>query len=304
MRMRPFLKSRTTLIALAILVFISAASIAGPWFLPADFAYPGPDTLQPPSFRHLFGTDLSGRDILYRTLQGGRISLAVGLSAAGISLFIGCFVGLVAGYAGGNIDSFLMRFVDILYSVPRLIFILIFISLFSEYLKRFAFAHGWQWAVDASRILILIGSLGVIEWLTMARIVRGQVLPLKEREFVHAARALGQSTRRILALHIWPNLVAIVVVHLTLTIPAIIIDESFLSFLGLGIQPPMTSWGAQLAEGAGTLNPVHIQWWLIVFPGFALALTLLALNFLGDSLRDSLDPRSTNHRHYSEASIK
>lgn len=288
------LKSGTGLFALITLVVILMASLFGPYLLPAHYAYPGPDTLQAPSLHHPFGTDLTGRDVLYCTLQGGRVSLAVGLSAAAVSLFIGCFFGLVAGYAGGNVDAFLMRLVDILYSIPRLIFILILISLFSEQLKKFAFAHGWQWMMDSSRILILIGSLGFIEWLTMARIVRGQVLSLKEREFIQAARALGQSTGRILVLHIWPNLLAIVVVQLTLTIPTIIIDESFLSFLGLGVQSPMTSWGAQLAEGAGALNPIRIYWWLIVFPGFALAFTLLGLNFLGDSLRDLLDPRSAD----------
>jgi len=287
------LQSRTALLALFVLVFISLASILGPWLLPSEYAYPGPAELQPPSREHPFGTDLSGRDVLYRTLQGGRISLIVGLAATAVSLLIGCSIGLVAGYAGGCVDAFLMRLVDILYSVPRLIFILIFISLFSEHLKKFAFAHGWQWMVDSSRILILIGSLGFIEWLTMARIVRGQVLPLKEREFVQAARVLGQTPWRILTMHLWPNIAAIVIVQLTLTIPTIIIDESFLSFLGLGIQSPMTSWGAQLAEGAGALNPIKIHWWLIVFPGLALALTLLGLNFLGDTLQDLLDPRST-----------
>lgn len=293
------LQNRTALLAFGILVVISIASLWGPCLLPANCAYPGHSELQPPSLRHPFGTDLNGRDVLYRTLQGGRISLAVGISGATISLLVGCFVGLIAGYSGGNTDAMLMRLVDILYSVPRLIFILVFISLFSEYLKKFASSYGWQWMIDSSRILILIGSLGFIEWLTMARIVRGQVLPLKEQAFIQAARALGQSTRRILTLHLWPNLMPIVVVNLTLTIPAVIIDESFLSFLGLGIQSPMTSWGAQLSEGANALNPVHIHWWLIAFPGLALALTLLALNFLGDSLRDLLNPRFTNSNQRS-----
>jgi peptide/nickel transport system permease protein/oligopeptide transport system permease protein len=182
--------------------------------------------------------------------------------------------------------------VDILYSVPRLIFILIAINAFNSSLQGWAASVGLEFLVESSRIAILIVTLGVIEWLTMARIVRGQVLSLKSRQFVTAARALGQSHTRILIRHLLPNLGGIILIYLTLTIPAVIIDESFLSFLGLGVQAPLASWGSLLADGAGSINPVRSFWWLLVFPASAMASTLLALNFLGDALRDAIDSRS------------
>ena len=185
----------------------------------------------------------------------------------------------------------MMRFVDILYSVPRLIFILIAISAFNKQLQTFAAGLGWDWLVQSSQIAILILTLGVIEWLTMARIVRGQVLSLKTRQFVTAAHALGQSHVKILLRHLLPNLLGVILIYLTLTIPAVIIDESFLSFLGLGIQAPQASWGSLLADGAGAINPLKSFWWLLVFPAAAMSVTLLALNFLGDAMRDAFDPR-------------
>ncbi|MFM8716240.1 MAG: ABC transporter permease [Spartobacteria bacterium] len=251
-----------------------------------------PNRLQPSSWEHPFGTDLNGRDLLYGVLTGGRISLLVGLCVAVVSLFIGTAWGLVAGYAGGRTDALIRRFVDILYSVPRLIFILIAINAFNAGLQEWASREGLEWLVESSRIAILILTLGFIEWLTMARIVRGQVLSLKERQFVTAARALGQSHVKILSRHLLPNLAGIILVYLTLTIPAVIIDESFLSFLGLGIQAPQASWGSLLADGAGAINPVRSFWWLLVFPAAAMALTLLALNFLGDALRDAFDSKA------------
>ena len=237
------------------------------------------------------GTDINGRDILYRVLDGGRVSLLVGLSGAAISLLIGTLYGLIAGYCGGIIDSLMMRIVDVLYSMPRLIFILICINAFDLRLREMANTLGWDWLVASSRLVVLILSLGFIEWLTLARIVRGQTLALRSRPFVTAALALGQSHYRIILRHILPNLSGLILVYLTLTIPAVIIDEAFLSFLGLGIQPPMASWGALLADGASALNPLRIRWWLILFPALTLTLALLSLNFLGDKLRDALDPR-------------
>ena len=278
-------------VSAAILLFAVLACVAGPWFLPASLGEPGPIQYAPPSWEHPFGTDLNGRDQLFRVLTGGRISLLVGICGAAISLFIGSAWGLVAGYAGGATDGFMMRLVDILYSVPRLIFILIAISAFNKQLQTFASGIGWEWLVQSSQIAILILTLGVIEWLTMARIVRGQVLSLKSRQFITAAQVLGQSHANILLRHLLPNLSGVILIYLTLTIPAVIIDESFLSFLGLGIQAPQASWGSLLADGAGAINPLKSFWWLLVFPAAAMSVTLLALNFLGDAMRDAFDPR-------------
>ena len=284
-------KNPAAVLSAAFLAFMVVACVAGPFFLSSTLGEPGPSQYAPPSWEHPFGTDLNGRDLLYRVLTGGRISLLVGLCGAVVSLFIGTVWGLVAGYVGGRTDALMMRFVDILYSVPRLIFILIAINAFNAGLQEWANREGLAWLVESSRIAILILTLGFIEWLTMARIVRGQVLSLKERQFVTAARALGQSHFKILTRHLLPNLAGIILVYLTLTIPAVIIDESFLSFLGLGIQAPQASWGSLLADGAGAINPVRSFWWLLVFPATAMALTLLALNFLGDALRDAFDSK-------------
>jgi len=284
-------KNPAAIVSSGFLVFMVLACVVGPMFLSPVLGEPGPNQYAPPSWDHPFGTDLNGRDVLYRVLTGGRISLLVGLCGALVSLFIGTAWGLVAGYAGGRVDALMMRVVDVLYSVPRLIFILIAINAFNAGLQEWASREGLQWLVQSSRIAILILTLGFIEWLTMARIVRGQVLSLKERQFVTAARALGQSHTKILVRHLLPNLAGIILVYLTLTIPAVVIDESFLSFLGLGIQAPQASWGSLLADGAGAINPVRSFWWLLVFPAAAMSLTLLALNFLGDALRDAFDTR-------------
>lgn len=289
---RRILRNPTAWASAAILIIIVGSCIVGPFFLPASLGNPSPNQYAPPSWQHPFGTDLNGRDQLYRVLTGGRISLIVGLCGAAVSLFIGTAWGLIAGYAGGRTDAVMMRVVDVLYSVPRLIFILIAINAFNVQLQRFASGLGWEWLVQSSRIAILIITLGVIEWLTMARIVRGQVLALKSRQFITAAKVLGQSHVAILVRHLLPNLGGIILIYLTLTIPAVIIDESFLSFLGLGIQAPQASWGSLLADGAGAINPLKSFWWLLVFPAACMSLTLLSLNFLGDALRDAFDPRA------------
>lgn len=288
---RRLLRNPSAWVSAAILVAVAGACLIGPFFLSASLGEPGLNQYAPPSWEHPFGTDLNGRDQLYRVLTGGRISLLVGICGAAVSLFIGTAWGLVAGYAGGRLDAVMMRFVDVLYSVPRLIFILIAINAFNAHLQTFASGLGWEWLVQSSRIAILILTLGVIEWLTMARIVRGQVLALKSRQFVAAAQALGQSHSAILIRHLLPNLSGVILIYLTLTIPAVIIDESFLSFLGLGIQAPQASWGSLLADGAGAINPLKSFWWLLVFPASAMALSLVALNFLGDAMRDAFDPR-------------
>ncbi len=289
---RRILRNPIAWVSAAILLLIVGSCVVGPFFLPVSLGNPSPNQYAPPSWQHPFGTDLNGRDQLYRVLTGGRISLIVGLCGAAVSLFIGTAWGLVAGYAGGRTDAVMMRIVDVLYSVPRLIFILIAINAFNVQLQRFASGLGWEWLVQSSRIAILIITLGVIEWLTMARIVRGQVLALKSRQFITAAKVLGQSHVAILVRHLLPNLGGIILIYLTLTIPAVIIDESFLSFLGLGIQAPQASWGSLLADGAGAINPLKSFWWLLVFPAACMSLTLLSLNFLGDALRDAFDPRA------------
>ena len=267
------------------------AVLVGPLLFPHSFALPGTETYAAPSTTHICGTDLNGRDLLLRILEGGRISLLVGICGAGISLIIGTSYGLIAGSSSRGVDNSMMRFVDILYSVPRLIFILIFINAFNERLQLAASSQGWDWLVGSSRLVILILSLGIIEWLTMARIVRGQTLTLRERSYVAAARVLGEGYWTILWRHLLPNLAGIILVYLTLAIPSVIIDEAFLSFLGLGVQAPQSSWGSLLAEGASSINPLKGAWWLILFPSLALLITLLALYSLGDALRRSISAK-------------
>lgn len=245
----------------------------------------------PPSARHWFGTDVHGRDVFTRVMYGAQISLLVGFVGAGVSLVIGVTWGAIAGYLGGRVDSAMMRFVDVLYSLPSIIFVIVLITTLEGLLKRWLEATGSPTLAKSARLLFLFVGLGAVSWLTMARIVRGQVLSLRSRQFVDAARVLGAGTSWILRRHIIPNVLSVVIVYLTLTVPAIILYESFLSYLGLGIQPPMASWGSLIAEGAEQINPIRIYWWLIAFPGGVLVATLLALNFLGDGLRDALDVR-------------
>ena len=277
--------ARTPALVLAILIL---TVLTAPFLFPHGYKLPGADPYAPPSFSHLCGTDLNGRDLLLRILEGGRISLLVGICGAAISLLIGTAYGLIAGSSHRGVDNSMMRLVDILYSVPRLIFILIFINAFNERLQLMASNHGWDWLVGSSRLVILILSLGFIEWLTMARIVRGQTLTLRERSYVAAARVLGEGYWKILWRHLLPNLAGIILVYLTLAIPSVIIDEAFLSFLGLGVQAPQSSWGSLIAEGASSINPLKGAWWLILFPSMALLTTLLAIYSLGDALRRSL----------------
>ena len=286
------LKDRVGVASMVTLAIVVLLAILGPSIFDTHPEITTSAQYLGPSREHPFGTDLNGRDVFSRVLQGAQVSLAVGLSGALISFVIGTAYGLVSGYAGGKVDGAMMRAVEILYSVPRLILIIIASFTFDPMLKK-RLAPLWGGSlVGYSKIIILVLALGVIEWLTMARIVRGQVLSLKSQQFVQAARALGQSHYRIIIGHLLPNLIGVVIVYLTLTIPAVILDESFLSFLGLGIQAPQASWGSLLSDGAQAINSIKIYWWLIVFPAAFMSVTLLALNFLGDALRDALDPRA------------
>lgn len=250
----------------------------------------------PPSYRHWLGTDVHGRDLLSRIVYGARISLLVGLVGAGVSLVIGVMWGAVAGYLGGRCDQIMMRIVDILYSLPSIVFVIVLITTLEELFKNWLAKVFSPEVASMGRMLFLFAGLGAVSWLTMARIVRGQVLSLRQQNFILASVSLGAGLARIIFRHILPNVYGVIVVYLMLSVPSIILYESFLSFLGLGIQPPQASLGSLIAEGASQINPLRIYWWLIVFPGGFLASFLLALNFLGDGLRDALDPRTTERR--------
>ena len=297
---RPAMISAWFLLVLVVVVAawpvaLKVASRLGPAGLTFATTY-DPDTLsdaqyQPPTAQHWFGTDVHGRDLLSRVLYGAQISLVVGALGAVVSLVIGVLWGAVAGYVGGKWDDVLMRIVDILYSLPSIILVIVLITTLEGRIKMWIGRFDNAALGATVRLLFLFIGLGAVSWLNMARIVRGQVLSLRSRAFVEASRTLGARPGHILWRHILPNVFGVVIVYLTLTIPAIVLYESFLSYLGLGIQPPMASWGSLIAEGAGAINPIRIYWWLLAFPGATLVTTLLALNFLGDGLRDAWDTR-------------
>ncbi|MCC2657100.1 MAG: transporter permease subunit [Panacagrimonas sp.] len=271
---RRLISNRAAMAALVLLTLMVALILVGPMFSPWTYDYIDfdGDWRAPPQVEglHLFGTDQLGRDLFVRTLVGGRISLMVGIVATLVSLLIGVTYGAVAGYFGGRIDNMMMRAVDILYALPFMFLVILLMVVFGRHL-----------------VLIFV-AIGAINWLDMARIVRGQTLALKNREFVMAARASGVSNARIIRRHIVPNLLGVVAVYVTLTIPHVILVESFLSFLGLGVQEPATSWGALVNDGARDMEAAP---WALAFPAAFLALTLFCFNFIGDGLRDALDPK-------------
>jgi oligopeptide transport system permease protein len=265
-------RNRAALLGAAFLAWVGLTAAFAPW-LPGMQDPTAQDLAlgaTPPSLAHWFGTDELGRDAFARVVYGGRISLLVGVIATLVSLLIGVTWGATAGYRGGRIDDFMMRIVDILYSLPYIFLVILLLVFFSR------------------SLVMLFVALGLVQWLTMARIVRGQVLSLKQQNFVEAARALGAGDARIIFRHIVPNTLGPVIVYTTLTVPAVILQEAFLSFLGLGVQPPAASWGTLVSDGARLLAFFP---WLVIFPGIALSLTLLCFNFLGDGLRDALDPQ-------------
>ena len=266
-------KNRAAVTGGAILLVMVVLAILTPWIAPYGYEAQNLDLgATPPSAAHWLGTDIFGRDLLTQILYGGRISLAVGFIATAVALVIGVTWGAIAGYVGGRVDSVMMRFVDILYALPFMIFIIMLMVVFGR------------------NILLLFLAIGAVEWLTMARIMRTQVQSLRQQEFVEAAVSLGLSPFAIIFKHIIPNALGPIIVYTTLTIPSVMLLEAFLSFLGLGIQPPQTSWGLLISYGAETMEEYP---WLLIFPGMALTVTLFSLNFLGDGLRDALDVRGS-----------
>jgi oligopeptide transport system permease protein len=286
-----FLRNRPAVISAILLGLILVLVLIWPFVSPYSPVALSPAQSQPPNSAHWFGTDVHGRDLLARVFYGARISLLVGIVGAAVSLVIGVLWGAVAGYLGGRWDNILMRIVDVLYSLPSIIFVIVLITTMETVFKEWLTRRFSPEMAGMARMIFLFAGLGAVSWLTMARIIRGQVLTLKTRNFIEASRALGASETRIIFRHILPNLLGIILVYVTLTVPSIILYESFLSFLGLGIQPPQASLGWLIAEGATQINPLRIYWWMIVFPAGTLGITLLALNFVGDGLRDAFDPR-------------
>jgi len=270
--LRRFLKNRRAMVSFWILLTVGLSTLLVPLVSPHDFRTQILELQkQAPSGTYWMGTDPNGRDLLVRSFMGGRISFAVGVLATAISLLIGVAYGATAGFVGHRVDTLMMRFVDILYGLPTMFLVIIVM------------------AVLGRSFLVVFMVLGCFSWMTMSRIVRGQVLSLKEKEFVEAARALGVATPAIIARHMIPNILGPVIVYSTLTVPSVMLQEAFLSFLGLGISEPATSWGLLISDGASALNPLRVYWWLVVFPGSELAITLFCLNAVGDGLRDAFD---------------
>jgi oligopeptide transport system permease protein len=297
---RRLLKNKLAVFGLIVMVIMIVAVTIGPAIIrwttgyTADYIPADGDLIKsfPPSLNHPMGTDEAGRDLLARVLQGGRISLMVGVISTIVSLIVGVSYGAIAGYMGGKIDNFMMRLVDIIYAIPYILIVIVLLSVFSgnntpQWIAALSNAFGGGAALN--QIFLLFFALGLVSWLTMARVVRGQILSLKNQEFVLAARATGVSTPNIIFRHLVPNALGPVIVYATLTIPSVMLTEAFLSFLGLGVQAPYASWGSLASDG---IKNIAIYPWQLIFPGVTMALTLFSLNFLGDGLRDALDPQT------------
>lgn len=266
-------KNKLAMFGLFFLMFMLTICLLAPWITPYGYEEQNLRLgASGPSAAHWLGTDTFGRDLLTRILYGGRVSLMVGFIATSVALVVGVTYGAIAGYVGGRADAIMMRLVDIFYALPFMIFIILLMVVFGR------------------NLLLLFLAIGAVEWLTMARIVRGQVQSLRQQEFVEAAISLGLGPAAVIGKHVIPNVLGPIIVYTTLTIPNVMLLEAFLSFLGLGIQPPSSSWGLLISYGVETMEEYP---WLLIFPGVALTLTLFALNFLGDGLRDALDPRAS-----------
>ncbi|HEY6078552.1 MAG TPA: ABC transporter permease [Polyangiaceae bacterium] len=274
--LRRLLANRVAVAGGVFLLLMVLACVLGPLLFGLDPDRTSPALRYlPPGGRFLFGSDPLGRDLLARVLVGGRTSLLVGLASTAVSVLVGVSYGAVAGFYGGKVDDFMMRFVDFMYGLPYMFLVILIMLMFSETAR--------------GEMLPVFLALGLVQWLTMARIVRGQVLSLRHQEYVLAAELLGVSDARILLRHVLPNVVGVIVVYGTLMVPSVIILESFLSFLGLGVS---LSWGQLVSDGVAVVNPVRSFWWLLLWPSLFLGLTLLSLNFIGDGLRDALDPKA------------
>ena len=270
---RRLIANRAAVGSACILIVLILAAIFAPWIAPHSYSYQNLDVgATPPSGEFLLGTDTLGRDLLSRILYGARVSLLVGFVATAVALVIGVSWGIIAGYFGGRIDSVMMRIVDVLYGLPFIIFIILLMVIFGR------------------NIWLLFMAIGAVEWLTMARIVRGQVITVKNQEYVMAAQAMGVPNLRLFVKHIFPNILGPIAVYATLTIPQVMLLEAFLSFLGLGVQPPMSSWGTLIRYGVESMEEYS---WLLIYPGLTFTVTLFALNFFGDGLRDALDPKTS-----------
>ncbi len=269
---RRLMRNRAAVTSMVVLIALIVAAIIGPFLIPYRFDEINKSDvwMSPLTSGHLLGTDSLGRDLLARLLKGLQVSLAIGVVATSVSLVVGVIWGATAGYVGGAVDEVMMRIVDVLYSLPFIFFVILLMVTFG------------------SNIVLIFVAIGAVEWLTMSRIVRGQTLSLKQKEFIEAARANGLDRGAIVRRHIVPNLLGPVVVYVTLTIPAIILAESFLSFLGLGVQPPMASLGTLIANGA---QDMELAPWLLIFPSITMVATLMCFNFIGDGLRDAIDPK-------------
>ncbi|MBK2257937.1 ABC transporter permease [Francisella philomiragia] len=269
-----FKKDKVAVFSLFVIVAILVACFVVPWFYPDNYfshidLY---STTQAPSFEHFFGTDAIGRDVFVRVLVGGQISFEVAIVATIVSVVIGTLWGAFAGFIGGKIDGFMMRIVDALYALPFLFFAILLVTLFGR------------------NFILIFVAIGVVSWLDVARVVRGQTIALRHKEFVEAAKVSGLTNRKIVTKHIIRNLIGIIIVYITLTIPTVLMLSAFLSFLGLGVQPPMTDWGEMISDGATYITMGY--WWLLVYPAAFLTITLLALNFVGNAMRQALDPKS------------